>query len=332
MNRSVVCCVPVLLLVAAAISAARADEAPAPAPTRVELQFGWKPGLERVVTGTRTRIRSAEETVSRSSTSRYRQRVGTEGENLRIQFIDPEFDAAVGATADSPAEQAKMMEKIAELMPDFIVTHQGEFVGIHDLPGFQKKLQGFLVGIMPPNPAGTEEASAVVLARMQSMLTSEAFLNSRAAEEWNAIIGAWSGASFEVGVPEEFSRGEPVAAFAGNEIRMNYAFVAEKVLTCKRGGVERRCAVLLMRSESDPEDTKRLVESFLQSLAPDLSPQTPMFRTLAIENVLRVTTEPEGLIPHAYTLTKTMTGTVVTPNGDLPIEQIDTTEVTYADP
>jgi len=328
MSRSAIRSLLATLFVAAASSSAWADEGPA----RVDLVFGWKPGLELAVTGTRTRVREAGERDTRSSTAEYRLRVGIEGENLRIQFADPAFDAAGGAMSESPEERAKMMAKVAELMPDYTVTHEGQFVGIHDLPAFQKKLEAFLAEIIPSIAGAEGEASAAAVARMKAMLTSEAFLNSRASEEWNAIVGAWSGGSFTVGVPEEYSRDEPVAAFAGKSIRMNYSFVAEEIRTCERGGVERLCAVLVMRSASDPEETKALIESFLQGLAPDLSPQTPMFRALSLENVLRVTTEPDGLIPHAYSLTKKMSGSIVTPDGDQSIEQIDTTEVRYSHP
>jgi hypothetical protein len=310
------------LLAATAPAAAQ----PLVAPTHVDLRFGWKPGMEMSVTATRTRLRAADERTTRASSSRYTVRVEAEGENLRIRFTNPEFDTTNDAGSMTPSEQAKIMEKIADLMPDFVVTREGDFVGIHDLPAFQKKLWDFLIDIMPPN------VDAAVVTQMQSLLTSEAFLNSRASEEWNAIVGAWVGSDFEIGVPVEHSRAEPVAIFPGSEIRMNYAFSADRVLPCKRANAERRCAELSMRSVADPEATRKVIDSFLAQLAPGQVPEMPVFRTLAIENVLRVRTEPDGLIPHAYSLTKSIRGTVAAPDGEQVVEQIDTTEVRYAYP
>jgi hypothetical protein len=253
-------------------------------------------------------------------------RVDAEGEHLRIRFTDPEFEATPDVDAVPSSERAEIMAKLADLMPDFVVTRAGAFVGLHDLPGFQKKLRNLLTQIMPPN------LDPAVITQMQSLLTSEAFLNSRAAEEWNATVGAWVGGSFEFGVPEEYSRLDPVPVFPGSEIRMNYAFSAEGTLACERASSARRCVQLMMRSVADPEDTKRMIDSFLAKLAPDQAPEMPVFRTLAIENVLRVTTEPEGLIPHSYSLTKSIRGTLAAPDGEQAVEQTDTTEVRYTHP
>jgi hypothetical protein len=38
------------------------------------------------------------------------------------------------------------------------------------------------------------------------------------------------------------------------------------------------------------------------------------------------------MIPHVYKLTKTIRGTIATPDGEQQIEQIDKTEVRYAIP
>jgi len=307
-----------------AAAVARADGVE---PQRVALGFGWEPGIEFHVEATRTRIRAADEKIVTSSTaSRYTIRVGAEGENLRIQFTDPTFEVKPGALSAAPSEQAEIMAKLADLMPDFVVTREGEFAGIHDLPGYQARLRKLLAEIMPP------DLDIAVVAQMQSLLTSEAFLNSRASEEWNAIVGAWTGADFEIGVPAVYSRAEPVAIFPESEIRMNYAFSAEREHTCERGGVERGCVDLVMRSEADSEDTQRLIESFLRKITPEKPAAAPMFQTLAIENLLVLTTEPAGMIPHSYKLTKTIRGTVATPDGDHQIEQIDKTEVHYAVP
>jgi len=168
---------------------------PVAASNRVDLRFGWKPGIEISVTAIRTRTRSAEQNVSRTSTSRYTLRVDADGENLRIRFTDPEFIAGDAPASAPSQDQSRIMERLADLMPDFLVSPDGEFVGIHDLPGFQVKFRAFLAEVMPP------DVDARFVEQMQSLLTNDEFLNARASEEWNTIVGAWVGSSFEVGVP-----------------------------------------------------------------------------------------------------------------------------------
>jgi len=315
-----------MLVLGVAIAALPGSPRAQGSPDTVSMRFGWEPGLTLRVTTMRSRTRSTTTSETRKSTSHYTLRVEESGEHLRVRLTDPEFETGGPEAGAAPAEQARVMEELAGLMPDFVVTRQGEFVRLHDLSGYQKRLGEFLVEMMPA------DMDAALATRIQAMLTSEHFLNSRVAEEWNAIVGAWVGGAFEIGTPPEYSQNEALGVFPGEEVKMNYAFAAEEVSLCKRGGVARACAELSMRSVADPEDVKRLIANILAKLAPGEMPTAPPFRTLEVENLLRVTTEPSGLFPHAYSLTKTIRGTLDTPDGLQPFEQIETTQVQYTQP
>ena len=87
-----------------------------------------------------------------------------------------------------------------------------------------------------------------------------------------------------------------------------------------------------MRSTADPEDTRRVIQSFLSKLADGAMQETPIFKTLEIENTIEVVSEPDGLVPHRYKLTKVVRGTVAAAGAEQRVEQIDSTETHYAYP
>lgn len=321
MNATVLC----LVLLVAAPEGAAADT-PAETP-KVKLSFDWAPGFQASVTSTKTRTRLAGERSSRSATSRYTLRTEPTGDDLRIRFANPTMKLD-GDLEPLPAPaQAQIVAQVADLMPDFVVTKSGEFKGIDDLPGFQERLQSFLAETLP------KDIDSVLLGQIRTILTSEAFLNSRAAEQWNAVVGAWVGAELDIGEQYVSSSKEPVPIVPGQEVLMNYSFSAKRLLPCKRHGSERGCAELEMRSVADAEDSKRLIESFLASVAGGRSlPATPIFKTLEIENVILLVTEPEGLIPHSCTITRSTRGTVSVDGQEQRVEQVDETLVSFTYP
>jgi hypothetical protein len=254
--------------------------------------------------------------------SRYTLLVDLEGDNLRIHFANPTFELGKDLKAFPAPAEALIVAQLAGLMPDYMVTRTGGFVGVHDLPRLRTRLRE----IFP------KDLDSNMLKQIQTFLTSEAFLNSQAEEQWNAIVGEWAGSELKFGAQYSFSTREPSPVFPEHEILMNYSFSAKRLVPCRRGGVDRSCVELEMRSTADPEDTKRMVQSVLSSLGGKEIPQTPVFQTLESENVPLVITEAEGLVPHKYKLTQVVRGTVSADGKKHRLEQIDTTEVGYAYP
>jgi hypothetical protein len=144
---------------------------------------------------------------------------------------------------------------------------------------------------------------------MVQTLTSEQALNASAAQQWNFMVGTWAGAQLALGQELEQSQKEPVPMLPGNEILMHYTIRAKRRLPCTREGVERGCVELEMRSTSDPDDMRRVIEAVFAKLgAQDL--KVPAFRSLQVEMLLEVVTEPDGLFPHSVSTTRRMNGTV----------------------
>ncbi len=313
-----------LLLLTAAPAWADSEEAAKPA--SVNLAFSWEPGLEATVSTTKTRLRDAGEQTKRSATSSYAIRVAADGEDLRIQFSDPSFEMSGDLEALPAQARAQLAAQIAELMPDYVVKKSGEFSRIHDLPAYQKRLEVFIDELMP------KDIDPGLLAQFRAIFTSEGFLTGKAAEQWNTIVGVWAGAEFEFGEVYGYSNREPIPAFPGELILMNYEFSAKRLVPCRRAGKDRQCAEVEMRSTTDPEDTKKLIESMLSRLAGGEMPPIPPFKTLEVMNTIHLVTEPDGLVPHAYTVTRTMQGTIEIEGQVQSVQQVEETRVEYTYP
>ena len=300
-----------------------ADAPEAEPGTPVALVFGWEPGMQASVVSTRTRQRTGASNLENSMTSLYTLRVDSAGEELRVHFDDLEVE--VGGKRAPAAEAIQFIAQMGDLAPDYRVTTHGEFLGLHDMPAFQQRLETLLTGMIPPK---TQEA----LGPMMEMLTSEAFLNTRAAEQWNAIVGTWADAELALGSAYEAQIREPVPVVPGTEVMMNYTFEVKELVSCERGGTRRECAALEMHSIADPEDTAKMIEAIIDRIAGQALTEQPVITSLDMDNTLQVVTEPNGLIPHQYKLIKNLRATVRIGDREREMVQVDTTEAAYSYP
>ena len=166
---------------------------------------------------------------------------------------------------------------------------------------------------------------------MKAVLTSEAFLSARVGEEWGRVVGAWVGAELELGVPLTSSSLEAIPAFPGEQVEMDYSFEAKRFVPCTRGGVERRCVELELKSVPDPEAMKRVISTFMSRAMKDLGGDElgAAIRGMDIETGLTLITEPDGLLPHSFTWTKTIRVTALAAGQESSMEQIDTTRASF---
>ena len=83
-----------------------------------------------------------------------------------------------------------------------------------------------------------------------------------------------------------------------------------------------------MVSTSDPEDTTRLVKQVMQSMAEMAGGQAPAIKSMEVRSDITLVTEPDGLIPHGYTLTRNFTMDM--DGTPAPLVQADQTEAVYS--
>ncbi len=288
------------------------------APEFVALRFDWPAGLAADVTTVRTRSRTTDAESTTRLTTSYRLRVEASADGGRtIGFDDPRVSLGDG----EPVPQDPAMQAVAQaggILPDFTVDAAGTFVGIRDLPGFRERVQA-LFDRMP--------------AAIREMLTSEAFLEAQTAEEWNRLVGAWTGAELELEAVYGMESEEPLPMLAGEPVTMTYEIAVLGRVPCRRGGVERSCVELQLSSVADPDDVRALLESVQQRMLGDAAgPDAAAFESFSMRTDSRLITEPDGLIPHEASLTKTVEGTVTAAGQRQSILQVDTTETTFRYP
>ena len=312
---------PILLVALSFPSEALAETPVAAAPATVTPKFSWQPGLKANVTFTTSNTRDKRTTTTEGS---YTLSVLAEGPHLRIRMSDPILGKKGSAsTRDSTTKQARVMEQLTTLAPDFVVARSGEFVRVHDLPGFQARLKAFFTEHMPK---GTD---STVGRNVLDQVTSEAFLTSRIAGEWNAIVGSWlGGVEMQLGQEYETTAREPLPLLPGEQVIMRNAFSASRLVDCRRGGGDRDCVELLFTSRSDPEDTKQVLQALLSRMGGQAF-SGMVFKTFEIESQILVVTEPNGLIPHRYKLTKTVRGVAAMGQEERALEQVSVREMTY---
>ncbi len=311
----------ILTLVFLASSATAQDDSPAAEPEVVELHFSWPAGLSAHATTSKSRSRTTDQTSTQSSNSSFSFTVEPVGENLRVNFADPTFELSGDTESISVEAQAELTAQIADLIPDYLVTSAGEYVGIEDLPRFQQALQKFLQEILSAEDGVSDQLTGT--------LTSEAFLNFKTAEQWNIIVGTWAGGELEFGAEYSFSSREPVSIMPGQTVLMNYTFAVLRRLDCSRGGTQRDCVELEMRSEADAADTEKMIQLLIDQLAKGESPELPAFEDFSVENTILLVTEPAGLIPHRYSVSKAVKVSMTEAGERQTFEQLDETEVKF---
>lgn len=311
-----------LILATLSLGSESRAESKSPEPI-VTPTFGWAPGLKATVSSTSSRTRKNDDKRTTTSTARrYELSVIAEGQNLRIHIADAadSMTDAVGGTA-GPSDIMRIAEEIDDMSPDYVVSSSGEFVGVHDLPGYQGRLRALLTDRMP-------KGSDPAIGKMLETVASEAYVTSKVASQWDIVSGAWlQGRDMELGKEYKTSEKGLIPLIPGEQVLMTHTFSARQRVTCQRGGIPRDCAKLVYSWRPDPEDMKRLLQASMSELG-----DKAIFTSLEEEAEIQMLTEPAGLIPHWYKHTRTMRGTYVRNEEEWRIEQIDVKETNFEYP
>jgi len=327
MNYPALATLVLLLLVASPTAASEpAVEPPAAVPDSVQFGFAWPIGLKAQVTYAASRTQSHRGPTPLRWRVRYSVEVQQAGEQLLLRHADFAFDTdSKPEVPEFDPRLAAVLDKEAGLNPDYLVTRAGEFAGLHDLPAFQAGVRSLLSDLLPQQdmPAGLSELLKVA--------TSEDVATAKIAADWDLIVGYWAGSEMEIGVEYVAERVAPHAVVPNEEVRMRSTFAALRRVDCSRGGTPRRCVELEIRSTTDTAWVQPIPELFMSELvSPELSLKAGV-RDMQIEDVVRLVTEPDGLIPHSLTRRKTVRS-VVSADGNETIERVDQRESTYSYP
>lgn len=285
----------------------------------VTFGFCWAPGMKAQVTTSTRRTQSG--TPDRASTFRYTLSVLKQDQHLRIRLDDPIADLSGAGARVSPEVQARVDEQLEGMLPDFLVTPEGKLVGLFDLAGYQARLRAMIDRSLPKTVDRAAAQKAIDLA------TSEAVLNSRLAQQWQILVGGWLGATLPIGVEQTQQARLGPASKPGPMI--THAFTATKRLPCLRGGKERQCVQVDLRSVPDEATMNARVSQITAALAKK-GAAAARVTSAKLEETVQLVVEPGCLVPHS--LTRTQSQVIGVDHGERveTIERTDRSAVTYA--
>lgn len=278
----------------AACATTPAPEQTTDAAQAVEMRFGWQPGDEARVAITRERAVNDQPVAAISFA--YTMSVSDRGDHLLVESSDYDLGDAEAFADASDAQLDHLAAMAGSLQPGIVVTRQGDFVDVADLAGFRQRIRRVVAERYPANAHPR-------LQPLMDMLTSEAFVRDAAGTEWRYIVETVAGAQFDTGRVYRFSERQPASFLPGApETLIETEMMLRRTFRCERAGRPRTCAEFEMRWRADPEDVERLIARFDEQAQAGLD--VPDFEHLAMENSLVLITEPDGLYPHSYEVSK----------------------------
>ena len=289
----------------------------------VRLEFAWPVGTRARVTTTKSRQTTGDRKESSSGTTTYTMQVAALGDSLRIQSLEPKFEAQGDLAGIPAAAWAQLAAQFADAIPEFVVDKQGAFVGLLDPAAARSAVLGILRGALK------EPVDENLRGSIEGMLTEEV-LSNFAAQSWNAVVGAWVGGETELGADYETTARGPVPIAPGETILMKNVFQAHRLVPCRRGGSDRTCVELSMITKPDPEEMKTFLQAFLAKFPGGEKVPRPSAFDLVTE--IRLLTEPEGMLPHSLSIVRRTTVTMEIEGKTNQAERLDETKTSYTYP
>ena len=280
----------------------------------VSLRFAWRDGLTADVEHEVLRVRTSHQgsdTTTMRTRSLMRVAAHPQGFVVRSDSLRVEgFDAA----ASVPTEFAqRMMSTLGSLTPSFVVSADGEFVQVTDLA----RLKAAMDSLFAPMVREMGESVPQVASFMGQLLSEQA-LTASAAQEWNALVGTWVGAEWELGAVYELETEEAVPIMPGLTVPMRLQFSAAGRVPCSEADQATSCVELQMISVPDSAGMKRLTQQLLERLAgvPDAEEVVAALENMEVEQELTVVAEPNTLVPHLVVREKRVRVTVAALAGE----------------
>lgn len=281
-------------------------QAPAPsaAVDTAKLTFRWPATVSARVDARRYRERhngGKHDTTEIQLSYKMTAQRGTDGYIVRFHdFRLPE--RVQGAAAQ---QIASVVERAGALVPSYRVNAQGEFTGLESAEALRALIDSALAKMM------AKDAAPPQLKQLMSQMTSNEVLAATAAQDWNALVGTWTGAELEVGEAYVTEGEEPVPIFQNATVKFEYEFGVLRRMSCDSVTAPnaRDCVELQMVSKPDSAAMRQLLQRFMGSLLPDVAKDIG-FADFNVENVVTLVARPETLLPISLVVSKEVTGTI----------------------
>jgi hypothetical protein len=264
----------------------------------VQLRFGWQPGMRAEVEMEQLRIRTTDGRVdSTRIASTYRLEVDEHPEGLALTYSDMRY---TGLPKSADPQLRRLLEALAGSSSGgrgrSIVSREGDFVRVEGA----EELAREVMAALEPLFAEMDGAGLENVRQMLAGMVSPEALDASAADEWNALVGAWIDADLEVGGVYGLESSFQSPAFPGVEIPVTLEFQVEGWTPCVDGAAEgaEPCVALVMISLPDPRAVGEAVGGFLAQAGVPREEMEGLFAQLAVETFITLVAEPATLRPH----------------------------------
>lgn len=319
------------LLAAFAIASTGTVAADEPATSEVvRLTFAWPPGTAAQVETARQRTRvTGEKESTFSANARYRMHVQSHKEGLLVAYSDFETTVFAGNEMERKATVEAILQKVAAVPPSIVVSPDAELLRVTNV----KELREQMLSVFEPMIAEMQDAPPQLSAMMRNAL-SEQSLTASAAQDWNALVGAWAGAEFERGAIYGMATDEPLSMIPGTTVPMTYEFSFVESAPCTTAAEGPNCVVLEMNSAPDPQAMKNTLDDFMRKMTRGGAATQGLFESLDVASTIVVVMERATMLPYRLEIETRVEGTVRAPGEEAQlVTQVDeqVTTFTYLD-
>lgn len=268
----------------------------------VTFRFAWPAGLEAEVEASNLQIRALPGgTDTTDATVRYRMRVRSHDEGKLVDFDDFEPIASSGFAERAGVSLEAVSQQLGAFMPGLIVSDRGELIRLDNAAQLRQQMETLFRpmfdSLIQINPSAQ---------RMLNAMLSEQYFLSKAAEDWNALVGIWADAEYELGAVYEMESEEPSPLFPNVTIPFHYEFSLINLTKCPAPADDRLCATLEMASFPDDGRMRDLLSAMVERMSG--RPGQIVYEDFQVENLITLVAEPETLVPHVLEITQSTQG------------------------
>jgi hypothetical protein len=280
---------------------------------RISLSFAWPESLQSAVN-------FRQKSVSRGQTHELKAiylttvQPGDENELVVSTRIMSQSTGAEQPVADDYTRA--LARQLGAEIPDYVVSRDGEFIRVANLPAYQRRIENALVSSLPADAMDQKDR---ILALLKPGLT-EKFLAASATNEWNKTIGGWVGSSYVPGQTYRFNETYYSPPLGDTPFVMSVSRRISGFASCNSS--KQGCVTLLQTATVSGDNFRLAMKRFLEKA---LGHEVRLKQISVIKN-MEIIAEPDTLIPHRlYSSEET---TVVIEDADGKIHRTHDTEDT----
>jgi len=304
-----------LLAFCPAVQASKSADPPGNGET-IALKFDWPKRLRGRV---RYMMRLTEKWADRQEQTlvdmHYKMSVRPVPEGIFIRGYDFKTEVTTPGSPGGGDPVRKLFARLTSQSPPYLVSNDGRFLRIHDLPTFRKNFVAALEEhwvSRPPRPPISLTPSQQK--KMISAIYNDSTVHATASAEWDTYVGVWRDLRLKVGDVRRISVHTPVAILKNAKVPMYGTVLLKGRTACHKGARKLGCVELLVRMATGGKEIAAALEAYMDRVIGQRE-GTPM-RRIRQTRTLRIICDPATLLPFA---TDSRTETTIYGDGKDPI-------------